>query len=227
MQYNGGRPEPNTYPLLGLDKHPYGVVHFFFGIDGPIESYSLDWVYEVASGRIPDNLFPIACDDGGDLLCLSLYGDDAGSVVFWDYYAEHCLRRQPDNNFTKRTQTSHAPQIPCSDVPFSLLLGALCALGGGGFRKVHHQGAKDTKDPVCPIPFTGKRHESLFGRVLGPSQRGRHECTTETPPRPTHRGTEPSSGNSCLVFIRGLSFFPPFSIFVIPVIYFPNNGTRD
>ena len=89
MQFNGGRPEPNTYPLLGLDKNPYGVVHFFFGIDGPIESYSLDWVYEVASGRIPDNLFPIACDDGGDLLCLSLYGDDAGSVVFWDYYAEH------------------------------------------------------------------------------------------------------------------------------------------
>ncbi len=89
MQFNGGRPKPNAYPLLGLDKNPYGGVHFFFGIDGPGESYDLEESFEVMNGRIPDNLFPIACDDGGDLLCLSLYGDDAGSVVFWDYYAEH------------------------------------------------------------------------------------------------------------------------------------------
>ncbi|MFA6241911.1 MAG: SMI1/KNR4 family protein [Candidatus Hydrogenedentales bacterium] len=89
MQYNGGRPEPNEYPLVGLDNNPYGMVHFFFGIDDPVESCNLEWNFEVMNGRIPDNLFPIACDDGGDLLCLSLYGDDAGSVVFWDYYAEH------------------------------------------------------------------------------------------------------------------------------------------
>ena len=89
IQFNGGRPEPNAYPLLGLDKNPYCVVHIFFGIDRPFESGNLEWNFEVMNGRIPDNLFPIACDDGGDLLCLSLYGDDAGSVVFWDYYAEH------------------------------------------------------------------------------------------------------------------------------------------
>jgi hypothetical protein len=89
LQYNGGRPEPNAYPLQGLAKNPFGVIQIFFGIDTRVESSSLLWNYRVMEGRIPPNLFPIARDDGGDLLCLSLYGDDAGSVVFWDYYAEH------------------------------------------------------------------------------------------------------------------------------------------
>lgn len=30
----------------------------------------------------------IARTDGGDLICYSLYGDDAGAIVFWDFYNE-------------------------------------------------------------------------------------------------------------------------------------------
>jgi len=41
------------------------------------------------NGRIPSNLFPFASDDGGDLICISLWGDDSGNIVFWDYYNEH------------------------------------------------------------------------------------------------------------------------------------------
>jgi len=89
LEHNGGRPEPDSYPLQGLAKNPYGAIQLFFGIGNPVETSSILWNYRVMEGRIPPNLFPIACDNSGDLLCLSLYGDDAGSVVFWDYYAEH------------------------------------------------------------------------------------------------------------------------------------------
>ncbi len=88
LRHNGGRPIPNAYPIEGLENNPFGVVRTFFGIDDPIESCNLDWTYDVVRGRIPANLLPIACDDGGDLICLSLFGEDAGAVLFWDRHTE-------------------------------------------------------------------------------------------------------------------------------------------
>ena len=37
---------------------------------------------------MPDNFFPIACEDGGSLICLSLAGSDKGAVYYWNYYGE-------------------------------------------------------------------------------------------------------------------------------------------
>lgn len=88
LKHNGGCPIPNAYPIEGLENNPFGVIQVFFGIDDPVESCNLDWTYEVVSGRIPPNLLPIACDDGGDLICLSLFGEDAGAVLFWDQHTE-------------------------------------------------------------------------------------------------------------------------------------------
>jgi len=88
LRYNGGRPTPRAFPIEELANNPFGVVHFFFGINDPIESCNLDWNFEVFSERIPSNLFAIGCDDAGDLICLSLFGHDAGSVVFWDRHTE-------------------------------------------------------------------------------------------------------------------------------------------
>lgn len=88
LRYNGGRPTPNAYPIYGLENNPFGAVHFFFGIDDPVESCNIDWNYEVHNGRLPANLLAIGCDGAGDLICISLYGDDAGAVVFWDRHKE-------------------------------------------------------------------------------------------------------------------------------------------
>ena len=85
---NGGRPTPNAFPIEGLPNNPLGVIQCFFGIDDPIESCNITWNHEVHEGRIPPNLLPIACDDGGDLICISMYGDDAGAVLFWDRHQE-------------------------------------------------------------------------------------------------------------------------------------------
>lgn len=87
-QNNGGRPTPKFFPILGFKNNPVGQVQDFFGIDDPVESCNLDWNYRTFLGRIPENLFPIACEDGGSLICLSLSGPDKDAVYYWDYYGE-------------------------------------------------------------------------------------------------------------------------------------------
>lgn len=88
LKYNGGRPTPDAFPFEGLENNPYGAIQVFFRIGGPIESSTFDWNMHIMEGRLPAGLFPIACDGGGDLICLSLSGDDAGAVVFWDSFGE-------------------------------------------------------------------------------------------------------------------------------------------
>nr|HQU46028.1 SMI1/KNR4 family protein [Pirellulales bacterium] len=86
LRYNGGLPVPDSFPIEGMPKNPYGVIQVFFGIDRAIESSNIKWNVEISRNDTPSNLFPIACTPSGDVLCLSLSGEDAGSVVLWDYY---------------------------------------------------------------------------------------------------------------------------------------------
>lgn len=88
LRQNGGRPTPNAFSIRGLANNPFGTIHYFFGIGDAIESCNLDWNYAVLNGRLPSNLIAIADDPCGDLICLTLFGDDAGSVVFWDRHTE-------------------------------------------------------------------------------------------------------------------------------------------
>lgn len=90
LEYNGGLPAPDSFPIEGMPGNPYGVIQEFLGIDCPIESSNLKGAYDDFKGRMPDNLFPIACTPSGDILCLSLSGDDIGAIVLWDFYQEHC-----------------------------------------------------------------------------------------------------------------------------------------
>ena len=88
LKYNGGRPSPSKFPIQGFANNPFGNIKIFYAIDDPIESCNLSWEYDMFAGRVPANLLAIASDDFGDLICLSLFGPDAGSVVFWDYVNE-------------------------------------------------------------------------------------------------------------------------------------------
>ena len=87
LRFNGGLPAPDTFPIEGMPKNPSGIVQEFFGVDCPIESSNLKWFYGVFKTDSPANLFPIACTPSGDVICVSLWGSDAGAVVLWDYYA--------------------------------------------------------------------------------------------------------------------------------------------
>jgi hypothetical protein len=86
VRFNGGIPVPDAFPIERMPKNPYGIIQVFFGIERNVHSSDLKWNYEVFRSDAPPNLFPIACTPSGDLVCISLWGDDVGSVVFWDYY---------------------------------------------------------------------------------------------------------------------------------------------
>ncbi len=53
-----------------------------------MDCYDLVSSYETWINDSPVNLLPIACDSGGSEFCLSIYGDDAGKVYYWDWYRE-------------------------------------------------------------------------------------------------------------------------------------------
>jgi hypothetical protein len=88
IRNNGGRPDPRFFPIRGFKNNPFGQVQDFLGIDDPVEACRLDWKYKTFRGRIPANLFPIASEDGGSLICISLAGPDRGHVYYWNYYGE-------------------------------------------------------------------------------------------------------------------------------------------
>jgi hypothetical protein len=95
-QHNGGRPDPRFFPVQGWpNRFPgrpdqeYGGVHYFHGIDEPITSSNLDWNFRILRGRIPDELLPIAGDESGNEICLSMWGSNRGHVYIWDHDGEH------------------------------------------------------------------------------------------------------------------------------------------
>ncbi|NBD10442.1 SMI1/KNR4 family protein [Corallococcus silvisoli] len=84
---NGGRPERDLFKLRGLPGNPVGRIHFFFGLNDPVESSNLDWNLQVFQDRLPPGLLPIATTEGADKLCLSVAGAEAGRVFYWDAHA--------------------------------------------------------------------------------------------------------------------------------------------
>ena len=87
-QNNGGRPSPKFFPIKGFANNPIGQVLDFFGIDDQVKSCRLDWNHKTLLGKIPANMFAIACEDGGSLICLSLSGEDKGRIYYWDFYGQ-------------------------------------------------------------------------------------------------------------------------------------------
>lgn len=68
-----------------------GVGHFgfFYGSEDPAhEEYGLLTRIQYFSGRIPDNLTPIADNGIGDQICLCIRGEGAGAIYLWDQQNE-------------------------------------------------------------------------------------------------------------------------------------------
>jgi SMI1 / KNR4 family (SUKH-1) len=84
---NGGRPGRDLLTIHGLKANASGRIHVFFGLRDPVESCNLDWNLEVFRDRIPASLIPIATTEGSDKICLSVAGERAGAIWYWDGYA--------------------------------------------------------------------------------------------------------------------------------------------
>lgn len=61
----------------------------------PGNGYDLIINYRTFKSRIPFNFLPIACDAFGNLLCLSVIGEDKGYVYFWLHDAEETIGEKP------------------------------------------------------------------------------------------------------------------------------------
>jgi len=110
----GGRPTPNQ--SVHDQALELGVaVTDFFDADHLTKEWS-KW-----RARVPARLVPVADAEGGNLVCLSLHGEDTGSVYFWDHENEVEDGVEPDDR--------NITQIAAS---FEEFLDGLLPLGASG-----------------------------------------------------------------------------------------------
>jgi hypothetical protein len=93
-RYNGGRPIPKRFHIPTAEGHRTGQVLDFFGVDDPVQSCRLDWNARVFPGRTPADFLPVACEDGGNIICMRLGQNEFGSVYYWDH---HMKTEQPSD----------------------------------------------------------------------------------------------------------------------------------
>lgn len=90
LKHNGGRPTPNRFLFKDHEgKDSSSLVHFFHAIyDGRIDNLEMKYQFLVSEGRLLPKMAPIANDPFGNLICLSVAGEDLGNVYFWDHEIE-------------------------------------------------------------------------------------------------------------------------------------------
>jgi cell wall assembly regulator SMI1 len=88
--HNGGTPARDRVSFRDQDGcHQDTTLSRFFGVDDVEDDLARTWEYFLEQERVPPGYLPIASDGFGNMLVLSLSGDGAGSVWFWDHEREH------------------------------------------------------------------------------------------------------------------------------------------
>lgn len=85
LKHNGGRPVPNTFPIVGMQNNPAGMIEEFFGLKTSVLTEDLNWILENLGVPQPKGLLPIGCTAGSDFVCIST--QQFGRVLFWDRMA--------------------------------------------------------------------------------------------------------------------------------------------
>lgn len=90
LKYNGGKPTPNTFTFTDHSgKQSDSLVHYFLAIYGNhIDDLAVEYSDLLSDERILPHLVPIANDPFGNLIVLSVGGEDQGKVYFWDHEIE-------------------------------------------------------------------------------------------------------------------------------------------
>lgn len=94
ININGGKPKKKLFTLK--DQSNNSLIAGLFGISEE-EDYNILTRYPSMLGdRIPTNMFPIADDQGGNFILLSVKEADRGKVYFWDHNWEAEEGQMPD-----------------------------------------------------------------------------------------------------------------------------------
>lgn len=88
LKNNGGRPHPRFFPIIGFGGNSFGQVQDFFGIGDSFVSCDLSWNLTSYRKNLGLDFLPIACEDGGNLICICVAEPLKGWVVYWDVSVE-------------------------------------------------------------------------------------------------------------------------------------------
>jgi hypothetical protein len=90
INYGGFVCKGYCYPLSSESKAALAIVNVFFGYltDGYDLLDAWHTYKDEEDLRMPRSFLPIATDPGGNMFCLSLFGEDEGKVYFWDHELE-------------------------------------------------------------------------------------------------------------------------------------------
>ena len=86
LKYNGGWPRKDTFNFYGK-KDDGSSIHAFFGIYKDDNYNLLNKVNDIGDRHTNDS-FPIASDDYGNRICITVKGPNRGKVYFWDHEME-------------------------------------------------------------------------------------------------------------------------------------------
>lgn len=89
LKHNGGYPDLSDFRMRVNRPNisDLGSVDRFLGVHGEATD-DLEHYLDTYRDRLPANLFPIAHDAGGNLVCVSTGVGDDGKVYFWDHEFE-------------------------------------------------------------------------------------------------------------------------------------------
>jgi hypothetical protein len=82
LTVNGGRPDPACLRFEHVGETESFRVHFFFGVDDPMESCDLKWNAEITRETRTREILPIAIDELGCRFYLTVRGPRVGEVLF-------------------------------------------------------------------------------------------------------------------------------------------------
>jgi hypothetical protein len=97
LNFNGGRCEPNIFDFIENGQKTSSNIDWFLAIyDGEYDNFK-DYfeIYKLENKRMPDNIFPIAHDPGGNLIC---FDNIYGKIYFWNHEMEVDYEKHNDSN---------------------------------------------------------------------------------------------------------------------------------
>ena len=96
QQYNVCKPNKRSFSFIDRrSKKEETIISFFLGFSGD-DYEDIRWAFNnyVTSERIPVGYIPIACDEGGGIICLKL---ENGEIFFWDSEIEQLIDDPEEN----------------------------------------------------------------------------------------------------------------------------------
>lgn len=96
LKHNGGEPENKVF-YFKEDSSNGSILRYFLSFT-PNKYENILVVYRDYRNRIPQNMFPIACDPFGNLVLISIKMADRGKIYFWEHEmeADPSLEEVPD-----------------------------------------------------------------------------------------------------------------------------------